>query len=291
MLGSGLDEDEIEEQAADGSFERGVDYHEAKAVLSVIERNDRVRARVTGSKTSPYTVELGADAGAVEAACTCPDDRDGWCKHVVAALLVIGAGDEEVERRPSLARELDQLDAPELRGLVEDLARSRTAVLDLVEARWETVTALQDPEGADLDPGPFRRRVLMLLHGGQAGTGHTYERAIRTQEGIEELLELTDRLTREGAPAAAWKTLEAMTDAYLEGWEKIHGLGRFPTEIVESLADAMARALEESELSASERDRIASKLETWQAEVDGFGLAGVFLPARHAVQVQDEAGG
>lgn len=289
MLGSTLDRDQIEAQAAEGSFERGIDYHEAKAVLSVVDRGDGLRARVTGSRTRPYAVVLEPEGDTFEAACSCPDDRDGWCKHVVAVLLAIRAGDDELEARPTLEMELDELGATELRTLVEGLAGSRPEVLDLVEAHWETVKVLEDPKQRELGPGPFRRGVLGLLHGGRAGTGHTYARAIRTQEGIEELLALTDRLTREGAPKAALRALEAMTEVYLEGWEKIHGLGRFPGEIVESLAEAITQAIEQAHLSESEVDRWSSRLEDFRAEVDGFRLADEFLAAKHALRTQEHA--
>lgn len=288
MLGSTLDEDEIEAKAADGSFEKGVDYHQSKSLLSVVDRGDGVQARVTGSRYTPYTVELDRVDDAIETACTCPDDRDGWCKHVVAVLLAIRAGDEELEQRPSLNTELDELPGPELRSLVESLARSRPEILDLVEAHWETAQALEDPENEQLEPGPFRRQVLGLLHGGRAGTGHTYARAIRTQEGIEDLLQRTDRLTCQGAPKGALRALEAMTDVYLEGWEKIHGLGRFPGEIVESLAEAIALALDEADLSGSEMDRWSARLEDFQEEVAGFTLADKFQTAQQLLQTRPD---
>lgn len=282
--------DEIESRAAEGSFEKGVDYHEAKAVLAVVRRDQHVRARVSGSRARPYTVSFSDDDDRpASVACSCPDDREGWCKHVVAVLLAIREGREELEDRPPVDRELDDLGEETLRTFVADLVRSRTEMLDLLEARWGTEKVLEEPERANLDPGPFRRRVLMLLHGGQAGTGHTYRRAARTQEGIEELVDLVDRLIHERRSRAAAQALEAMTDAYLEGWSKIHTLGSYPGDIVESLADAMARALEEAELETTDVDRLSKKLEEWEDEVTGYGLAGVFLPARHAVQAQAEA--
>ncbi|PSG97143.1 hypothetical protein BRD56_06930 [Thermoplasmatales archaeon SW_10_69_26] len=288
MDGFRLSEDELEERAAEGSFERGVEYHEAKAVLSVIARGKHVQARVSGSRAQPYQVELaGADGDELgRVSCSCPDDREGWCKHVVAVLLAIRGGDEELEQRPTPEVEIGELSEGELRSFVEELAISRSEVLDLLEARWETVRVLEADEAAteDFDAGPFRRRVLMLLHGGQAGTGYTYARAIRTKEGITELVELTDRLTCEGAPAAAAEALAVMLDVYLEGWEKIHGLGRFPGDVVESLAEGLEEALERMGLSEDETDRWLSRIDEWQEAVEGYGLRRGFLGPRHAVQ-------
>jgi uncharacterized Zn finger protein len=287
MDGFRLSEDELEERAAEGSFERGAEYHETKAVLSVIARGKHVEARVSGSRAQPYQVELagaeGDELGRVS--CSCPDDREGWCKHVVAVLLAIRGGDEALEQRGMPEAEIGELSEGELRGFVEELAISRSEVLDLLEARWETVRVLEAEEVAneDFDAGPFRRRVLMLLHGGEAA-GYTYARAIRTKEGITELVELTDRLTCEGAPAAAAEALAVMLDVYLEGWEKIHGLGRFPGDVVKALAEGLEEALERMGLSEDEPDRWLSRIDGWEEAVEGYGLKRAFLGPRHAVQ-------
>lgn len=288
MDGFRLSEGELEERAAEGSFERGVEYHEAKAVLSVIARGKHVQARVSGSNARPYRVELagaeGDELGRVS--CSCPDDREGWCKHVVAVLLAIRGGDEALEQRGMPETEIGELSVEELRNFVEELASSRSEVLDLFEARWETVRVLEADEVTteDFDPGPFRRRVLMLLHGGEAGTGYTHARAIRTKEGITELLELTDRLISGGAPAAAAEALATMLDVYLEGWEKIHGLGRVPRDIVKALAEGLEEALGRLDLSKGEPDRWLSRIDGWEEAVEGYGLKRAFLGPRHAVQ-------
>lgn len=290
-----LPDDVIADRAADGSHERGRDYHEAKAVLSVVLHDGEARARVTGSRTHPYTVHLTPDPDMdedLEATCSCPDDRPGWCKHTVAVLLALNRGDEEVEERPPLAAELEDLPRDELADLVRSLAGTRSGVRDLLEARWETHRALQQAhDGAgsvDLEPGPFRRRVLMLLHGGEAGTGHTYRRAARTRDGIDELLALVDRLTRGGAPEAGLEALEAMTEVYLEGWEKIHGLGGYPGDVVEALAARLAEALREADLADDEEERWVSRLDAWEDEVGPYGLRGVFDAARGAVGTGNE---
>jgi hypothetical protein len=181
--------------------------------------------------------------------------------------------------------EIGELSVEELRNFVEGLASSRSEVLDLFEARWETVRVLEADEVAteDFDAGPFRRRVLMLLHGGEAA-GYTYARAIRTREGITELLELTDRLISGGAPAAAAETLATMLDVYLEGWEKIHGLGRVPRDIVKALAEGLEEALGRLDLSKGEPDRWLSRIDGWVEAVEGYGLKRAFLGPRHAVQ-------
>jgi hypothetical protein len=173
MDGFRLSEGELEERAAEGSFERGVEYHEAKAVLSVIARGKHVQARVSGSNARPYRVELagaeGDELGRVS--CSCPDDREGWCKHVVAVLLAIRGGDEALEQRGMPETEIGELSVEELRNFVEGLASSRSEVLPAGRpcaysrpTRSPQRTSILDPSGGGCScsstaakPGPATR--------------------------------------------------------------------------------------------------------------------------------------
>ena len=52
-------------------------------------KNEKYFFSVTGSSNNEYTVTIWSDEfdGDIEANCTCPYDRDGYCKHVGAALI------------------------------------------------------------------------------------------------------------------------------------------------------------------------------------------------------------
>lgn len=136
-------EAEIAKNTTEKVFQRGVSYYEDGAVLSVARRGDLIQAEVEGSEDEPYLVSVTVGAkGVREAACTCPyaEEWDGWCKHIVAALLFCRDSPGEVEERPPLKTLLAALDRAQLQALVEKLA---TAHPDLVEEIAELIPRLK----------------------------------------------------------------------------------------------------------------------------------------------------
>lgn len=78
---------------------RGRQYVDAGAVVDIEVGPGLATATVQGSRPGPYVVELNVDHGdgppsrrEIDASCSCPDDAESgaqWCKHAVAALIVL----------------------------------------------------------------------------------------------------------------------------------------------------------------------------------------------------------
>ncbi len=100
-----LTEGRVRERASSESFRRGEDYYRQGAVLSLTRRGGVLRAEVAGSEFAPYEVSVTFDeAGITEAACGCPYEWGGWCKHIVAALLASIYEPESVRDLPPSRR-------------------------------------------------------------------------------------------------------------------------------------------------------------------------------------------
>src|SRR5260370_25541002 len=86
-------------------IERGEDYYESGAVLSLIRRGNQLQAEVQGSDYEPYrvTLALGPRGSVTDYGCTCPYDWGGACKHVGAALLAFQPASQQGGGRPPLA--------------------------------------------------------------------------------------------------------------------------------------------------------------------------------------------
>jgi hypothetical protein len=124
----------------------------------------------------------------------------------------------------------------------------------------------------------------MILHGGYFGTFHSHTRAQATAEAMVNLVDGARELVELGHPSASLGVLEAITEAYLDGWDVIMGLGRWPSVPVDELADALEDALQAAPLSETETDRWRSRLEDWQAEVQPYGHDEGFKPALAALE-------
>ncbi len=94
MIKLGLDK--IKELCTKASFERGQRYFEEGRVKIREVSPSKVTAMVAG--TSNYKVEVNLEEEEdISATCTCPYDWEGYCKHIVATLLAVVEGREEIK--------------------------------------------------------------------------------------------------------------------------------------------------------------------------------------------------
>ena len=98
-------------------------------------RGDQLFATVQGSEWDPYRVIVTLAGDDFTAACTCPYDWGGYCKHVVAVLLTVDDDDCSipVAVKPGVAELVDGLEAPYLRVLVQRLVDDCPAPADAVD--------------------------------------------------------------------------------------------------------------------------------------------------------------
>ncbi len=131
-----LAETDVQAHATAKVFARGVRYAEEGAVGRLVLRGDELFATVRGTDVRPYRVRVRCSDEAVrEVRCSCPYEWEGWCKHVVAVLLVGQRQPERVAERPPLAEPLGALGADALRRLVLDLAERHPRLIPTIE-KW-----------------------------------------------------------------------------------------------------------------------------------------------------------
>src|SRR4051812_36916687 len=110
-----LSEATIRAHSAPESYSRGQSYYEHGAVSNLALRGNLLQGDVEGSQYTPYRVRVTFDQGGVTSAtCTCPYDRGGWCKHIIAVLLACLYQGNRIETRPELATLLADLDRAQL---------------------------------------------------------------------------------------------------------------------------------------------------------------------------------
>ncbi|WP_445240340.1 SWIM zinc finger family protein [Microcoleus vaginatus] len=95
-----LSETTIEHHTSAQSLKRGEAYYLAGNVIRAVRRGNMVQAVVEGSEVEPYRVTLPFDDAGLASTlfCTCPYDNGGWCKHIVATLLLCLRQPEIIEQ-------------------------------------------------------------------------------------------------------------------------------------------------------------------------------------------------
>jgi uncharacterized Zn finger protein len=128
-------EEIIGQYCTEGSIERGYEYFQDDAVLWVVQRGSKLFSEVQGSECHPYCVCVTLEGcHTFKAHCTCPYDWGGYCKHVVATLLVCIHDQERVSERPTIAATLAEFSREQLQGLVLELSEQRPDLTNLIES-------------------------------------------------------------------------------------------------------------------------------------------------------------
>ncbi|MBD2515828.1 SWIM zinc finger domain-containing protein [Nostoc sp. FACHB-973] len=255
------------------SFQRGEAYYEAGAVNAITQRGGLLQADVVGSEARPYHVSLNFDSsGLTSVNCTCAYNFDGWCKHIVATMLVCARHSEHIEQRPTLEELLDRLDHIQTQRLLQDLVAEYPRLIEAIDRRvsWMIAPVVQEKSikpvrRSTIDPAPFRREVRQIL--GEAV--RYFEEGYEEDPMAEELLSVVQTavdFSERGEAENAIAILEAITSTCVENWDDVAEYGADNDEIVQELNQAWCEAILAANLTPEEKVDIQINLEAWQDE-------------------------
>jgi len=263
------------------SYQRGEAYFESGAVDTITRRGNLLQAEVDGSEGRPLRVNLSFDGHSLNSAtCTCAYNFDGWCKHIVATMLVCVRQPEIIEHRPTLEQLLDRLDHLQTQRLVQELVAEHPQLIDTIDRHvlWMTSPApqakkLKSLRHSIIDTNPVRRQVQQIFH----DAVRYFEDGCEEDPISEELLSLVQTavdLSEGGEGNKAIAVLEAITATCIENWYEVAEYGADYDEIAWELNNAWCEAILTAELTPEEKVDIQVNLEVWQDEWDvDFGLS------------------
>lgn len=258
------------------SFERGQGYYQAGSVHSLIQRGDRLLARVEGSEVTDYEVDIHFDRGGItRATCTCPYDYEGWCKHIVATLLTCLHQPDRIEQRPELAKLLAPLNREQLQTIVQNLANEQPEWMDAVEVQIALLTPSKTQKSqkasrrTTVDPKLIERQVERIIN--RYVEDWNDEPAL---DEIREIIQKADKFLEQGDGNNALIILGAIARAYVQDWMNLDGSSGESGIFFEELDNALTEAILSAEWSESDRQQWQKKLKNWQKEVDDYGVDG-----------------
>ncbi len=187
-----LSERHLRRLAGERSFERGVDYLEAGCVTRLARSEERVEARVQGTRS--YRVELWVADGELASSCSCPIGESGaFCKHCVAVgLLPPGSGEAGAPGTTTITLDdvrshLASLPGEELVELLIEEAREDERLLDRLRLRAAA-------GGGVIDMAAFRDAIDRAIDpGGFVPYAEAYDYSRTLEEMIDSLHALLDR--------------------------------------------------------------------------------------------------
>jgi len=270
-------EDVIRALTTEESFSRGKVYFRNNAVSDLVRRGNVLTARVEGSEVAPYdvTIELH-DGGVADMRCSCPYDRGGACKHVVAVLLKFLAEPGGVAERSSLDELLGPLDREALAALFVKRSESDPDFVLWLEAEL----AVGAPDGllagarrTAVDPEPIRRRAEALLSGRSSRRrGWSGDIPAVDEDGVAALIDKARPFIEAGDWSNALAILVPVTEALVPAWREQADWDGTLHEFFPELGQLIAEAVLMGDLAPEEKDDLKALLDVWQGELDDYGL-------------------
>ena len=281
-----IDESAIRKRSTEASFDRGREYYRGGYVVSLEQRDTLLSAEVEGSEYDPYRVQVEFDAvGITAVSCTCPYAFEGWCKHIVAALLVAVHEPERITQRDSVAALLEPLDAEGMKSALEHLTSVHPEVVETLEhflslrdqgrPQAGAIQGSRPKRRTKVDPEPFRREVESIIYrSASTRRGWDFD---HTPAELFGVLEKLHPFLEEGDGENALRILEAVTGAYVEASTEVYGGYYEGDDLFEPLDALWAEAVLSAELSHAERDALLTDLLAWRGEVEEYGVDAFYM--------------
>jgi uncharacterized Zn finger protein len=286
-----FDEATIRAGSSVESYNRGKEYYAEGAVLSIVQRGETLHMEVQGSGYQPYTVTVELDGDEIVGAdCSCPYDWGGWCKHIVAALLACRGEPETVEERPSLSALLADLNADQLRRLIEKLADVWPEAVSRVE-RWVATGMVPQLAGPTAPPAATAAPSTLLTFDLTTIRRQVRAAVRRGGEGMDDYLTQVRQIMENRQFRDALTLLEAISEvavASLDPEEPPYSGGNYRGDyyyddddagsefytLFEGMADLWAEILLSADLSPKDREEYQGKLMGWDEELAGIEWLG-----------------
>lgn len=274
---STISEDIIHRNATPQSLSRGEAYYNAGAVAPLTQRGNLIQASVEGSDLEPYRVSVQFDGkGITSATCTCPYDYEGWCKHIVATLLMCAHQPGTIETRPTLSQLLDRLDHVQTQRLVQELVDEQPELIDAIDRHVTLITApvpQKQPAKAArrtaLDPAPFRRQVKQIIREGLRYLEDGWEGDDPIAEGLIEIIDKAQAFSQKEDGNSAIVILEVVTATCADEADELSDYGADLYAVAEILDEAWTEAILSADLSDEQKVDLGVMLEEWQSLMDG----------------------
>lgn len=266
----------LRQNSSPQSFERGETYYRNNAVVALTLRGNTLQAEVEGSQAPSYRVWLSFDSQSLtKASCTCAYSFGGWCKHIVATLLVCQHQPQKIEERPTLEHLLDRLNHQQTQLLLQNLAAEQPELVDRIERhinRIVGVTRAQksstaSPKISTINTAPYRQQVRQILRDAERYLEEGDEEDPITPDILDLISEAQEfSQCEDGNNAIA--ILQSITETCIENWDDVADYGAYNDEIVTALDEAWTEAILCAELTQEQQIELQENLTTWQDEWD-----------------------
>ena len=279
------------------SLERGEACYLNRTIDTITLRGNILQAKVEGSESQPYRVRIGFEnQGFTELTCTCAYSMDGWCKHVVATLLVCLRQPQKIAERPTLEHLLDRLNHQQTQLLLQNLVAEQPELIDRIDSHITRIagsTPSQQPSKVSsqqpskvpsqqpskvpsttsINTAPYRTQVRQILRDAVRYLEDGCEEDTISSDILDLIAEAQEFSQNDDANNAL-AILQSITETCIENWDDVAEYGIDGDEIVMALDEAWTEAILCAEFTEKKQIELQENLINWQDEWDAnFGMS------------------
>lgn len=268
-----LSQSMIREYATSQSWHRGQAYYDDDCVRRISQRGKLITAEVLGNDIRPYRVTIDFSGDELDSAyCTCPYDWGGYCKHIVAALLVCLRNPDQIQSRQSLEQLLDRLNEVQTQNLIQELVADKPELLDDIEHFADRVAppltvqiqGTKPDRKITIDSNRLKSQVRYILEDAVHHYEYGGEEDIATEE-ISSLIQDAQMYTQRGDYDNAIAMLTAITESCVENWDIVDDYGVDHYQVAEELSDIWCETILSADITAAEKVDLKVNLEYWRS--------------------------
>ena len=270
-----LNRDTISSCASDRSWQRGLVYYQDGCVNQICQRGQSITAQVRGSRSYRVTVNFDAE-GLSSASCSCPYDWGGYCKHIVATLLICLHEPHKVQLCPSLEQILDRLNEIQTQNLIQQLVANQPELLDDIEHFADRLVPSEVVEipvsksyPVTINPNRIRSQVRKILEDSVRHFEYGGEEDIATEEILSSIQE-AQMHTQQEDYGNAIAMLTAITEACVENWDIVDEYGVDNGEVATELNEIWCETILSADLSEAETTDLQVNFAYWREGWGGY---------------------
>jgi len=262
------------------SFTRGHDLYQSDAIFDTFQKDDLLTGKCEGSSAPFYQIHVQLDEGGIqEASCTCPYDRGGYCKHIVALMLTYMHNPDAFIKQKNINELLGQLDKDALVHLITKMVDKNPDVYSWLQTAIPAVSAKSQPaqqrikRKTEVSKTAYKRQIQSILHSLQGYRmseaywmmGGMVDQLNHVRDAAYDFLEADDA---QGALIILTTLLTEVSGSFEQFDDSDGELGGFFSELALPLVEAILSA----DLSKTERRSLFNELESVIEELSSYGI-------------------
>jgi uncharacterized Zn finger protein len=137
-----ITEDQIQDRCTKPVFARGEDYFYNEMIENAMFHDSTLSATCQGSEFTPYNVSVELTPTRIaDAACSCPYDWGGDCKHIVALLLTYVHEREEIHSVEPILTAIAEKPRAILLRIISELLKREPTLVPIVKTYADSIAA------------------------------------------------------------------------------------------------------------------------------------------------------